>query len=222
MAVNIISPTEDLSHADWAPNSGLTVTVNTHAAPSTAGAGAGLADTLTDPNATQGSIFSIYEDIPNDATTWVMSLYVRKDADTSRFPQFFVQMVTGTTVLGGVQMNTSTGALADIPGAPPVTSGVVNVDANWWRVWWTKANNNTGNNAARVGIIPCATDSLGGSDVGSLTGSIIVWGVNMTNDATVQTYQPAPAYDTGIPIAALALAGTTSPLGFKIGLPSEA
>jgi len=193
MATNLVTKTEDFSHADWS-NDTVTVTANTTAAPTFAGGSAGLADTLADNSAVvQGSLFSTYRAIANNATDWMTSVFIRKDATTTRFPEITMQMIDGVGLYCGVQINTSTGAIANSLDGAPDAKGVVDFDALWWRVWLRKANNASGNTSLRMGIFPARAGTIGGSD-SSTTGSIIAWGANQTNDSTVQTYAPDPTY----------------------------
>lgn len=201
MAVNIVPQTEDFSHATWASAS-VTVTTNTHAAPVFTGAHAGLADTVADNSAVaQGSLFEDYQTIVSDSSVWVSSIFVRKDSNTARFPEFDMQMAGGTGTYCGVSVNTQTGAIADSTDGAPDSKGVVDFDSLWWRVWFTKANNSTGNTVLRFGLFPARAVTIGGAPSATPVDSIIVFGCNQTNDATVQTYVPAPFYVFETPAA---------------------
>lgn len=193
MPINIISNTEDFSGADWNQNIGLTVTTNTEDPPAFANPLAGRADKIEDPNTGgQAQLVSNYLSIPADTSSWIASVYIRKDAVTNRFPGFVVQLnVDGVF---GVSMNTQTGALVDL--VVPADEGVVDVDANWWRVWIKVVNGGT-SDAVRVLIVPARSDTNGGPDDGTLTGFITCWGINLTNTATLQDYEPNPDYPSG-------------------------
>lgn len=185
---NILTPTEDFSDANWTTTTGALVTVNTHAAPSTAGVGAGQADTITDSSGLTAVLRSTDGTIANDASDWTASLYVRKDADTSRTPQVLLQFSGGSTIVAGVTIQTDTGILeAPYVGGDADASGVIDVDTDWWRLWFRKSNNVSGNVLLRLLIYPAPAS-------GAQTGSVIVWGANLTNTSSVQPYEPAPAY----------------------------
>ncbi len=190
-AANVLHFTEAFDNAYWT-TSNVTVTANSTAAPAFAGGSAGLGDTITDGSASQGELDGTYETIANDSSTWFISLYILKDAITSRFPLFFVQMAGGSGVFGVVSINTSTGATAN-NGGGNISQGSVDVDP-WWRVWVSVANNSSGNTVARLIVFPAYSSTLGGGADGTLTGSVIAWGANLTNAASLQTYAPDPFY----------------------------
>lgn len=196
MPINIIPNTEDFSSGVWTPSGGLVVTVDTAAAPAFAGPSAGLADTIEDTAAGSVSLNLLtYQSIPADSTAWILSCFVKKDAVTSRFPAFLLQMNGGSGPFAGVNLNTSSGAVANYFNNFPALDdkGVVDVDASWWRVWCKLSNDGT-NNQIRVFLQPCQCSTIGDVDDATLTGSIIAWGINLTNTATLQTYEPDPFY----------------------------
>lgn len=198
MSANIIPDTEDFSSSVWSPNdAGMVVTVNTTAAPAFAGQNAGMADKLED---TTAALVATLLNLPSfdiivDSTSWILSLFVKKDAITSRFPEFVLFLSGGTSIFTGISLNTSNGNIANSAnaGVAPDDKAVVDVDANWWRVWFKIANNGT-NNLIRAQLSPAQSETLGGSNNGTLTGDITAWGINLTNDNTLQDYQPNPFY----------------------------
>jgi hypothetical protein len=200
--MNVITKTEQFDDAVWAKTS-VTVTANSQAAPVFAGGSAGLADTLDDASAVvTGVVEWGYTGVANDSSPWVCSVFIRKDAITSRFPVLGFQIVDGTSVVAGISINTSTGAVANVGDiAAPATSGVVDFDSLWWRAWLQKPNNSSGNADIKMFLNPAYSSALGGTADSTVTGSIVAWGANLTNDATVQTYIPDPFY-------AFAVAGT--------------
>lgn len=195
MSANILHFTEQFDNAYWTPFDGLVVTPNTFAAPVFAGSNAGLADTVADTSA--GGISSLYgtfESIPNDASSWLFSTLIRKDTTQTRFPLLHANFFGGTDAFSNIQINTQTGVAGNAESAPSDAFGVVDVDSNWWRLWMRKANNNTGNTLVRVALFPAYSATIGGVGDQSILGSIVAWGINATNDATLQDYQPNPTY----------------------------
>ncbi len=191
---NIVPYTEDCSQ--WTPTN-VVVTTNTHAAPSTSAVGAGLADTVDDQSSSLGSVTFTDQAISSDASSWTASVYVRKDAITSRTPEFLIRFGGGTLLVAGISFDTSTGTVSSPASVQDAdASGVVDVDTNWWRVWYRKANNNSGNTAIRLILYPAAQGVIDTGASSTATGSIVVWGVNLTNTSSVQTYEPNPAYGT--------------------------
>lgn len=189
---NIITSTEAFDDsAVWTPNSTV-VTANTHAAPVLFGGSAGMADTLTDSSAvSQGNLVgTYYSGFPVDSSDWVGSIFMRKDAVTTRWPEFVLQFNTGA--VGFVSINTSTGATA-AGSTAPAAFGAIDFDSLWWRLWMRVANNGTGTDA-RLIVYPDHLDALGGSGTSAGTGAVVLFGANLTNTSAVQTYEPEPFY----------------------------
>jgi len=108
--------------------------------------------------------------IADDSESHTFSLYVQKDDDETRFPEFELVLQGGTLTSLYFQINTKTGASAVRAGAGTAT--VVDVNADWWRVSLTVTNNSTGNTTARCSILPAKTTVLGTD--GTATGSIVI------------------------------------------------
>ncbi len=195
---NIVPKTEAFDDtAEWTQSDSLTVTANSDAAPAFAGSSAGRADTLVDANASNiCTLTGGFHSIPSDSSDWLLSLFVKKDTVTTRFPIIQIDMQNGTRVQAYALLDTMNGLITNTGDGPGNFDaiGVVDVDALWWRFWARKANNNTGNNAIRCLFSPAYADSSAGFSLSSLTGSIIAWGANLTNTSTVQTYEPDPFY----------------------------
>lgn len=188
---NLVTSTEELDDTGvWTANS-TTVTANTHAAPTFAGGSAGMADTVADNSAgSQGNLVGTYYDIPANTADYVGSVFIRKDAVTNRWPELVMQINTGP--IGYVNLDTSTGSIAD-GTTPAAAKGIVDVDANWWRLWLRIANDGAGT-AIRVIVYPDHLDALGGSATSAPTGSVVLWGFNITQSSTLQDYEPEPFY----------------------------
>lgn len=111
--------------------------------------------------------------IPDDSNTHVSSVYILKDSDTSRFPEFRLTYLGGTFQRIHTQINTQTGALNNTDTTGTVSSRVED-HRLWWRLILTVANNSSGNVTARVTMYPAYSGTLGGAADGSITGSVIV------------------------------------------------
>lgn len=193
-ASNSVTFTERFDNGVWTQSDGPVITANTTAAPAFAGPSATLADTLADVSAVAES--DVYQDVtvPDDSNTYLFSVYILKDAITTRFPDFLVEFRGGTSVYSGTRLNTSTGATAASAFGGSPTSGVVNVDASWWRIWMTQPNNSTGNTTVRLHIFSAATTDINGGNDSAAVGSVIAWGANLVQASSVQTYVPDPFY----------------------------
>lgn len=190
---NIQTYTEDFSHSgDWTSGAGCTVTTNTHAAPTFAGVNAGMADTVADTDAgIQGRLDSVGKTVPTDGTNWILSVYIRKTVGApATFPEVGISFLTN---YGAVSFNMTTGATSNTFGDPaPDASGVVDIDATWWRLWLKLANDTTA--SVNMFLFPARAATLGGPPDGGLTGQVVLWGANLTNTSTVQDYEPDPFY----------------------------
>lgn len=202
MSANILLKTEALDDVtEWTQSDLLTVTANTTAAPAFAGKYAGLADRLVDANIVNVcGLDGAFHGIPNDASDWTLSVYVAKDAVTTRFPLMQLNFENGTAMTVAISLNTSAGTVTSVTGiTAPNASGVVDADTHYWRFWLRHANNNTGNNAIRARFSPAGTSTHGGAGDNSAQGTTDTWGFNLTNDSAVQTYQPDPFYAFVLP-----------------------
>ncbi len=172
----------------WTTNS-TTVTPDTFAAPVFASASASRADTVADNSAAvQGNLTGSDYDIPADFSEYVASVYIRKDAVNTRWPDVALRMAGPTSNTVSVSLDTSTGSIAD-GSNPPEASGIVDVDANWWRLWMRQPNNGT-YTVVRMTVYPDHLDALGGSNTGAGTGSAVFWGFNITDTYDLQDYSP--------------------------------
>lgn len=190
---NIFTYTEQFDNGVWIGDA--TVTADTHAAPAFAGGSATQADTLTDPDASQRYREQAVAKATDNTDDWIFSLYVRKDADATRFPTLEMGFAYGgTQKYRGISINTSDGSVAAGSSGAPADSGSVDVDATWWRFWMREPDNTGGNTHIRVFIYPARASVQGTGDDSSITGSFIVWGANMTQSSTLETYDPHPSY----------------------------
>ncbi len=193
---NLLALTEQFDNTSEWTNNNCTITANSGGtAPAIYGINATAPDTVADNSAgTLGQVQGAFKDILNDAADYIGSVFVQKDAVTTRFAAVTIQItVGGTPIVSGVSINTSAGTVAAID-TTPTASGVVDVDASWWRVWFRTANNNTGNVAVRMNIYPAAATTLGGTADVVTTGSVVLWGANITQSSSLLAYEPDPFY----------------------------
>jgi hypothetical protein len=103
-------------------------------------------------------------------------VFVLKDSDETRFPEFNV--FQGSAVISGgsfnVQMDTQTGATSTRSGAP--TSVSVEDAGDWWRLVIVFSVTTGGTVGGR--IYPAFSTTLGGSSVAAV-GAITAWGVQL-------------------------------------------
>ena len=189
--------TEDFSDtAAWTPFD-VTITANAQAAPAFASPYARLASNINDPSAAlQGYLEGVYFSIPNDSQVYTASWHIRKlGSAPSVGAKLGLQLVNGTGVDHAIEFDAFTGVAANSPvNGGPSSFGVIDLDALWWRVWYTDSNNSTGNNAMRPYMAPALTTlppGTGGESSAGI-GSLDIWGANVTNIATVQVYASNP------------------------------
>jgi len=191
---NLILHTEDFLDAEWT-NNNVTLTAGFAAAPAAFGPNAALATKFDDPsNTLQTSIVGTFYAVAANSTV-VGSLFVQKDAVTSRQPSLSISLSGGTPKVVGVILNTSSG-VASVPtgdGSAPTAFGVVDFDASYWRLW-VKQTDVDSNTLARVIFNPANYDNFGDFASGTITGSFVGGYVNLVVATAVGTYEPAPAY----------------------------
>jgi hypothetical protein len=146
------------------------VTANTHAGPD----GTTVADTVTD-SVTNGFPGKIHQmtGLSLSASAYTISLFIRKDSVTTRFPAMTAQFSTATSQTQGAQINTSTGAHAADPLGTPAARGVEDC-GDYWRLWIVSNNPNASNTIASINVTPAKANTLGGSGVNNVQGSIVV------------------------------------------------
>lgn len=175
----------------WNASGSISITANSTAAPD----GTTTADTLTDPGASNASV---YQDltIVSGSNYRTFSVYVLKTAGgTSPSLRLDLKYSGGTAVNAYAVFNTDTGAVLANTG---VAGGAIAAGA-WWRCWLCEQNNGSGNTTCTVQIYP-AIDAHGGSGaVPGTTGSAVCWGAHVTTGNA-----PVDYIKTGASIAAAA------------------
>ena len=176
---NLLTYSEDFSDASWG-KSNVSVTANSEISPS----GDLTADTLT--KSSTGVDGTVTKVVSSTSTGYVGSIFIKKDTNTSRFPEFFLR----SSVASGeneiyVQLNTSTGETAirlQFGTASASTPVLIN---GYWRIsLYTLANTDI-----RFGIRPSASNTLGTFDANA-TGSIVVWGAQLEQGSYPTSYIP--------------------------------
>lgn len=162
---NIITHGDDLSNAAaWFPSSNLSIARYDGPAPDSS------------PNAwvvgdTGGALANIEHTTTalTSGTAYTLSLYVKRDATTARFPELYVLGAAEASV----QLNTSTGATAlRATGLSAAARADLVIDeggVEWWRLALTFTP--TTSTAHTVRIYPAMTSSLG-TFISSVTGGI--------------------------------------------------
>ncbi len=110
--------------------------------------------------------------ISDDGATHCAWIRIKKDTDTSRFPEFAINISGGSRVDLDQHLNTQTGATANRTSTGTNNSGVID-EGDWWKWWLTMQNNNSGNTLLEIFLYPAITDSIGGTNTAT-TGEIIV------------------------------------------------
>ena len=177
---NLITHSEYIEGGDY--SSTASFAYNTHISPE----GVQNALTLTD-NSTSGIEQVEYRPAHTAGTSYVFSMFVKKDSDTTRFPEIFFRIGGGITQEITTQINTSTGAKIDSILNGDVSSEVIDFSDDYWRVI-IKAGDEVsdGNTFIRLRIRPAAGDVFGVQNP-TTTGSIVTYGWQLEQDATYPT-----------------------------------
>lgn len=215
LRTNEMASSYDLTHASW------TIVGTSVAALDETGIG-GVANTASTITDNDGAAYE-YEyssiTVPNDSNTHKGYFLVKKDAITSRYPAFQLQVNGGSTPQSQVvHLDTSDGSGVVESGH---ADGAYHVEdwGDWWRVVLSITNNTTGNTNCNFVVYP-ARSTTQGTPVTSATGSIIVGhaqvelnvdtpstpiittGSTATRNADVLTYSGDDVHDNGMCFAA--------------------
>lgn len=124
------------------------------------GGAANTAWTLTDSSTSHASRDQAVG-VADDGATHTVSVFIKKDADTTRFPMVEGILTGGTTrVYLHAQINTQTGAGANVGSAGTGSFRVLDWGA-YWRVEVTLTNNTTGNTSLSIKLHPSSGTVLG-------------------------------------------------------------
>jgi len=178
---NLLIYSEDLTNAAWVTTGTITVTDDAVEAPN----GLTAATTLNDTDAGVASFIKQTASMAQDSDIKSVSVYAKKDADTSRFPAIYFAHSGGTPVSSFVSVNTQTGATSVISGATPTI--VTESFEDYWRISLSLQNNST-NDTIELGLYPAYSTTLGGAVDVTLTGSVDMFGTQAENKATVGKY----------------------------------
>ena len=191
-----------------------TITSNTAIAPD----GTLSADKIEDTSAaaTQEGYYN-----PNTllAGQWqTFSLFIKKDNNESRFPEFFNRMFNGGTseVYSVIQLNTKTGAIIERVGGG-TRSYKIEDYGDYWRLQISLLDNNTGNVTYRFYIRPAFTDVFGNVANNATTGFIEVWGLQNEVGSYATSYIPTSGSTVTRNRDAISLNGINALLGDNAG-----
>ena len=176
---NIVTYSQDFTNAAYSKSTGLISATGVLAPDSTL-----TATTMTDDDAANWESFGRSFTVPNDSTSYNISIYIRKTTGaTSTRTGFNVSFTGGTTKSYNIRFNADTGVAA---GGD--SNLVTSENNNFWRLSFTVSNNSTGNTSLNISYYP-ATGIYDGGDVATVTGSHTVWGFQVTRGATLLPYR---------------------------------
>ena len=125
--------------------------------------------------------------IADNSTGWTTAIFIKKDSDTSRFPEFQLSVSGGTIQTRHVQVNTSTGALVVRTSAGTGSQSVEDFNDDFWLLIVTIFNNSSGNTVLTSEILPAAGTTIGTISAAT-TGSISVAFPQIANIDFAPTY----------------------------------
>lgn len=184
---NLLRHSEAFDNAVWGAGS---VTPNAAISP----LGDQTADEISDPSTGVASAFLQPATVLSSSASYTFSVFVKKDSNQARFPEFRIQPKGGTTEpLTAGQLNTQTGEFEIRAGSG---SMAVSDEGGYWRVSLRETDTASGNTNVECSILPAFSDELGGDEVVSLTGSLIAWGAQLNLGAAPLEYQKSDANQT--------------------------
>lgn len=144
--------------------------------------GTATATRIEDNSTSSYQLISRSITVPNTTQTYSLSLYVKKTTGGTA-PGFGVNtsLTGGTAINQNQRLNTDTGI---------ASSASVNSEGDYWRMYWTIANNTSGNTSLGINIYPAARVPGGVTDTTTATGSATIWGVLVTRGSTLLSYSP--------------------------------
>ena len=186
-STNLLTRSEDFSHADWTLSNTPVITTNTTVAPD----GATTADSIED-NDGSGSE-SLYQTAGSFTVTdwYCASVYIDKDAvgRATRFPALLVQFLGSTTEDNEIRFDTSTGESNLNADDPNAIAGVIDV-GNYYRIFVAAKSVDQSNTSVRWQLYPArGADGAWGSS-NAATGTVIVWGAQLETLAFMSSYIP--------------------------------
>ena len=116
-----------------------------------------------------------------------VSFFIKKDTDTSRFPEFALDLNGGSDASCYLQVNTQTGATNKRSGAGTSTFEIIDYSNEYWKLRISVLDVN--NTSSRIIIRPAATASFGTFN-GTITGSVTVWGIQLEAGEKANDYIP--------------------------------
>jgi hypothetical protein len=117
----------------------------------------GVADRAITISTTASGMGSAWQGITIDAdtNTHLVTLFIGKDEDETRFPELLVQLVGGVTISQAIAINTKTGAVMKRTGSN--TNFGAQDCGDFWRVW-TEVTNDGTQTALRAYATPAVDD----------------------------------------------------------------
>ena len=176
---NLLQRSEEFGNVVWGSGS---VTSDAAVSPR----GDQTADQISDASAA-ASVLAQSIPVLSSAATYTFSVFVKKDEDEARFPEFRIQPKGGTSEpLTAGQLNTKTGGYEIRVGS----GSMMVADAEgYWRVSVSETDTSSGNTQVECSILPAFTDVLGGAENVALTGSVTVWGAQLNHGGTALAYE---------------------------------
>lgn len=175
---NLITYSEQFDNAAWIKTN-LTVTANSNISPD----GTQNADTIASNSAAEARL--LQSKSATSSTVYSGTVFVKKDNNDSRFPEFYLRTESTAYNEIYVQLNTKTGASV-IRSQTGTASKSVDSYGDYWRVNLTLTN--TVDTSIILGIRPAATNIIG--TYNPQIGSIITYGAQIEAGAYATSYIP--------------------------------
>lgn len=187
---NLFAYSEQFDNAAWTLQFS-SVVADSEVAPN----GATTADTLTDADAGNYGYMFQAQQVSFDVTRYYSAfIYIKKDstARSTRFALVFLYFFGAANEYNEISLDTSTGDvnLNEVSG-----DGDMGVESagDYWRVYFIKKSVNQSNTNVRLQVYPAAGASSNWSQSAAATGSITIWGAQITKSDDIRLYNKIEA-----------------------------